>query len=93
MNEPRKTAESTGIFPPTPTPEAAASAASATNVRELPIAIPNMLPMNRVRLNDHLRKRTSFRWKNSRGQECGMRGLSTPDVAPKAPEDGADEQP
>jgi hypothetical protein len=34
--------------------ETAASDASATNVTEPPIAIPNILPINNVRLKDHL---------------------------------------
>ena len=55
MSRPRKIAESTGMFPPTPMLEIAARDASATNVKEPPIAIPNTPPMNNVRLNDHLR--------------------------------------
>jgi hypothetical protein len=42
------------MFPPTPTQEMAARDASAENDKEPLIAIPNMAPMNKVRLNIHL---------------------------------------
>jgi hypothetical protein len=70
-NAPRKTAESTGIFPPTPTLETAVSDASAMNVPEPPIAIPNILPMNNVRLNGHLPTERIACIKQRRGRGTG----------------------
>lgn len=67
--EPRKTAESTGMFPPTPTPRTATKEARATKLGDPPAAIPNMLAKKRVRLKDHLSK---GRCKTSVGEGCCM---------------------
>lgn len=53
-NKPRKTAESTGMFPPTPTPSTATKEARAIKFGDPPAAIPNILAMKSVRLKDHL---------------------------------------
>jgi hypothetical protein len=45
--------------------------------------------MNNVRLNVHLAKADVVRIEISREQEYGTHELSSPDVAPKAPEDRA----
>jgi hypothetical protein len=92
MGRPRKTAESTGTFPPTPTLEMAARDASATNDKEPPIAIPNTPPMNNVRLNDHLRGKSWIREGIQKRVRYPVNELSAPDIATKTPEDGADEQ-
>ena len=51
---PRKTAESTGKFPPTPMPSTARRDARVTKLFEPPEARPNTPAINRVTLNDHL---------------------------------------
>ena len=78
-------------MPPTPTLEAAASDASAVNVSEPAIAIPNILPINSVRLNDHLAMRVNHWYRRNKGH--GRYRPSSPDITPKAPENGANEQP
>lgn len=51
---PRKTAESTGMFPPTPTPMTASKDASVTKFDEPPEARPKIPAINNVMLKDHL---------------------------------------
>lgn len=51
---PKKTAESTGRFPPTPVPKAAIKDASVTKSGDPPAARPNTPAISRVKLNDHL---------------------------------------
>lgn len=51
---PRNTAESTGRFPPTPTPKVAINEARVTMFWEPPAARPKMPAMRRVKLKDHL---------------------------------------
>ena len=53
-NEPRKTAESTGRLPPTPTDQTAAREHSATALGEPPAEMPNMAVMSRVMLKEIL---------------------------------------
>jgi hypothetical protein len=57
----RKTAESTGMFPPTPKPESANRAASPTNDGAPPAAIPNAPVMSSVALKEKLKRMISIR--------------------------------
>ena len=51
---PKKTAESTGRFPPTPVPNTAIKDASVTKSGDPLAAKPNTPAISRVKLNDHL---------------------------------------
>jgi len=54
---PKKTAESTGIFPPTPTPTTASNEANVIKLFEPPAASPKIPVISSVKLKDHLPSR------------------------------------
>ena len=57
---PRKTAESTGRLPPTPTPRTASRDASVRKLLEPPAAKPKIPAMRSVILKDHLKETFSI---------------------------------